>query len=613
MTAMIKYLIISLFLITTAAATAQGVRVSDTVKIPAGYKAAFNRELNHDLIDKEQKLILASDGNDDGLFTPSTDNDINFLLTKSLIKKVDALQYLIETDSLFEHRIKVKYLRGLEYVLRYFRETWKPVSKFKVNPVNLLPIITAYEDCMNRTRIEENPIDDILNQLSYDGGLNVMAATIFDKNPGLARAKQNLVLKYCLLNPDRILYILKDNPNMPFADSLIRTLDKKKFARELYDFAQGSNSISYVLRNIVDDTFIRTIVKMARSKSGQQYFSFLDNILSGKLTFEEIDSVKGDSLLYFRLLIKTQTEYVARTLNFDTAFEYQALRGRVKTKAESFVNIINGLHTETAEVRFKCIQPLTAEELYYLAVSTEGAMYTSSFVKGVYPLMMSKINNKGDSLLKVLYLDKYRKFIKMAAGFNMLSNFLSTFPPKKTPDEESVAEKLMRAFVGKLELGNDLEDGVDVADSYASVVETIKPIADEMLKNILDNYQRNEKDGNKRGMAIYKILTQLFLSADSANNIDLTKELGIPPVYKVPFKALANDSGRVVIQVFMYGDKDGMGVFPSIVGLFNNANWKTDRTNPQWVTISSLKGNPVSIYLNKPLPEEKNEIGRAHV
>ena len=100
MTAMIKYLIISLFLITTAAATAQGVRVSDTVKIPAGYKAAFNRELNHDLIDKEQKLILASDGNDDGLFTPSTDNDINFLLTKSLIKKVDALQYLIETGLL---------------------------------------------------------------------------------------------------------------------------------------------------------------------------------------------------------------------------------------------------------------------------------------------------------------------------------------------------------------------------------------------------------------------------------------------------------------------------------------------------------------------------------
>lgn len=86
MTAMIKYLIISLFLFATAAVTAQGVRVTDTVKIPAGYKAAFNRELNHDLIDKEQKLILASDGIDDAMFNPSTDNDINFTY-KSIDKK----------------------------------------------------------------------------------------------------------------------------------------------------------------------------------------------------------------------------------------------------------------------------------------------------------------------------------------------------------------------------------------------------------------------------------------------------------------------------------------------------------------------------------------------
>jgi hypothetical protein len=225
--------------------------------------------------------------------------------------------------------------------------------------------------------------------------------------------------------------------------------------------------------------------------------------------------------------------------------------------------------------------------------------------------MMKKIGYKGDSLLKVLHFDKYRKFIKMAAGFNMLSDFLGSFPPKQAEDSESDAEVLMKAFVGRLEQGNGLEDGVDVADSYASLVETIKPLAAEMLKNIQDNYQRNQQSGNKRGIAIYKILNNLFLSADSTNKIDLTKELGVPPVYSVPFTALANDSGRVVIQVFMYGDKDGMGVFPSIVGLFNNVNWKTDRSHPQWVTISSVKGNPVSIYLNKPLPEEKNEDAKA--
>ena len=308
---------------------------------------------------------------------------------------------------------------------------------------------------------------------------------------------------------------------------------------------------------------------MAKSKSGQQYFCFLDNIVNEKMTFAQIDSVKNDSLLYYKLLVKTQMDYVERALNKDTAFEFKALTSRLEQKAtENFVNIINGLHTVSdPAVRFKIIQPLGAEELYYLAVSADGAIYTSSFVKGVYPLMMKKINNKGDSLLASLHFDKYRKFIKMAAGYNMLSNFLSTFPSKINPEDESDAEKLMKAFVGKLEQGSGLEDGVDVADSYASIVETIKPLANEMLKNIQANYQRNLSANNKRGTAIYNILNKLFLSADTTNKIDLTKELGIPPVYEVPFNALANDSGRVVIQVFIYGDKDGIGVFPGILGL----------------------------------------------
>jgi hypothetical protein len=324
---------------------------------------------------------------------------------------------------------------------------------------------------------------------------------------------------------------------------------------------------------------------------------------------EEVDAAKDDSTLYYKLLVKTQIDYYGRYLLKDTALEYKGLRARLERKAmENFVNVINGLHNENAELRFRSIQPLSAEELYYLAVSADGAIYTSSFVKGIYPLMMKKINYKSDSLLISLHFDKYRRFIKMAAGFNMLSDFLSRFPQKTNPDDESDAEKLMKAFVGKLEQGDGLEDGVNVADSYASIVETIKPLADEMVSNIEANYQRNLKTGNERGIAIYKILKTLFLSADSSTHIDLTKELGIPPVYEVPFKSLASDStGRAVVQVFIYGDKDGIGVFPGIVNLFNNSGWKTDRSNPQWVAIHSVKGAPVSIYLNKPLPEEKDE------
>src|SRR5205085_4309242 len=137
-----------------------------------------------------------------------------------------------------------------------------------------------------------------------------------------------------------------------------------------------------------------------------------------------------------------------------------------------------GLHeVPNLAIRFKILQPLTAEELYYLAVYTDGIIYTSSFVSGVYPLMMSRCNQRADSLLMRLNFDKYRKFIKMCAAYNTLGHFLSSFP---NGDD---AKKLMQAFVSNLEKSKGLEDGVDVADSYASVAETNKNVADEMLVN----------------------------------------------------------------------------------------------------------------------------------
>ncbi len=54
-----------------------------------------------------------------------------------------------------------------------------------------------------------------------------------------------------------------------------------------------------------------------------------------------------------------------------------------------------------------------------------------------------------------------------------------------------------------------------------------------------------------------------------------------------------------------------MGVFPGLISMFNNANWKIDGSNKQWVTIHSAKGKPVSLYMNRPLPEEKNEDAKA--
>ena len=566
----------------------------------------IGRQQFHDEVNKEQKNILKSDGKDDKLFIISSNEEVNFLVTQAATVKINWLQYTLEKDSSIKDQKKVRYLRGITYMLRYLQREWNTKM---FSPINLPAIITAYEYCVELDK-KQLSILGYITKLDYATAAPLVRSNGFDDNPDIKISREELIRKYCILNPEKTFATLRDNPDMPFADSLVRIMGRK-YPKQLYDFAQANNKLGYIIRNITDDNFIKAVTRMAKSKDGQQYFCFLDNIVSGKLTYEQIDVAKNDSVLYYKLLVQTQMNYVERAMNKDTAFEYKALTARLEKKAkEDFVNTINGLHNENAEVRFRSIQSLTAEELYYLAVSSDGSIYTSSFVKGVYPLMMKKINNRSDSLLVSLHFDKYRKFIKMAAGYNTLSNFLSSFPPKTNLTDESDAEKLMKAFVGKLELGNGLEDGVDVADSYASIAETIKPLANEMLKNVLANYQRNLLANDKRGIAIYKILNNLFLSADTTNRIDLTKELGIPPVYEMPYKSLINDSGRVIMQVFFYGDKDGQGIFKGFVNMFSNANWRITAT-AKWVAINSIKGKPVTIFANKALPEEGGEDEKA--
>jgi len=562
-------------------------------------KPPKNRELFHDFVDKQQKEILKSDGKADDQFRPSSDEEVNFYLTRTVTTTVDWVQYRIEKDTVLGSQAKIKYLRGLENVLKYFNNNWR---RGNVNPARLPVIIDEYENCM-RSDIANLPIDTIISHLPYDVGLNLLAAGIFDKNTAYQNCQYILLRKFCTLHPDQVFLKLRENTEVPFLDSLIIQAGYRD-PGQLYDFAAANNRLAVAIRK-VNDPLVSAVSKMALSNSGRWYFPFLDEIMNHKMTIGDVDAVRDDSVGYFRLLVRTHLDYVQRALNKDTAFGYKELEERIKTKAtDIFVNTINSLHeVDNLAVRFKIIQPLTAEELYYLAVTTDGIIYTSSFVKGVYPLMMERINQRGDSLLMNVKFDKYRKFIKMCAGYNTLSNFLNTFQKPKNADEESDAEKLMRAFVGKLEESNGLEDGVDVADSYASIVETIKPLADKMLLNIKANYQRNVTSNNKRGIVMYNLLDKLFLSADTNNHIDLSKEFGIPPVYGVPFRALANDTGRVVMQVFFYGDKDGLGIFQGFKRMFDPKLWKITTTQ-NWITINSTKGKPVSIYANLPLPEE---------
>ena len=343
---------------------------------------------------------------------------------------------------------------------------------------------------------------------------------------------------------------------------------------------------------------------MARgSKSGLMYFPFLDNIMAGKMGLSDIDQVKTDDVKYYKLLVQTRLDYVKRAMDGEQIIAMKDLDTMLKVKAnDPFVRTINELHEKPDAVRFAILEQLNAQELYYLAIQGESEIYTSSFVKGVFPRMMQKYGNRGDSLLASVGFDHFKKFIKMCAGYNTLSDFLGSVPDKDR------AQLLMTAFVNNLEKSKSLEDGVDVADSYASIYETMKPVADEMLNNVKLNLDRNIQQNNKRGTVIYNLLYKLFLSVDSTKNIDLTQEFGIPPVYNINYQSLVDDSAhKVVMQVFFYGDEDGKMNFNGFLQQLPASSWKKIEDTKYWVAFASTKGQPVVIYANKWFDDKKDE------
>jgi hypothetical protein len=565
-------------------------------------KPPLSRQLRHDYVDQAQRNALRADGKADNEFYAGNNDEVNYQVTQTLTKRVDNLQCLIETDTLTKEQKKISYLKGLQLILQNFTNAYRSRQML---PSHLPAIFDAYQAAMSLDEQGES-IVPLVQRSSYEVGNFLLASQAFDGNPGRNEAKMTVLSKYLMLHPERIFATLKENTNLPNRDSLI-LLAAYRNPSQLYDYAAANNDLSYFIRRM-DDTLVRTVSRMATSGgAGQLQLPFLDNILKGKISLEQVNAVKDDPVKYYKLLVKTRIDYINRQVqDKDTVMGMKAVTEMLQRKAMNpFINTINGLHEEPDAKRFKILQDLSATELYYLIVIGGEELYTSSYVRGVFPLMMQKVANRGDSLLMIVSFDRFKKFIKMAAGYNTLSQFLASFPNKGN------AEALMTEFVNGLEKTQTLEDGVDVADSYASIVQNNKDLAARMLSNVQANLERQRSRNNQRGIVLYNLLDKLFRSADTTSRIDLSKEFGVPPVYSVDYASLLADTNRIFVQAFFYGDKDGVNNYNIQVRELARGGWKKIEDTKQWVAYASTSGKPVTLYFNKPLDEESGELERA--
>ena len=577
---------------------------NDTTNIPV------SRQIFHDRVIAEQKRVDKVDGRVDGLVKVSGNPDINLQVTDALIRKVNVLRNNIENNNdLPTNNDKVRYLRYLENLLQKFITSWK---EHTINPSLAPELVTNFHEIM-LANIKGADMSSLVEKAPYEIGL--INSSIFEENPGYKHSKIILFRKFCVLNPDKILANIGPYVDEPFADTLVIDAFNNS-PSQLYSYAQSTHSSQGKLIRRIDDPRIKAVVKLSTQNRALFYFPFLDDLITGKQTIEDISKVVGasdreyDSVGYYSLLVKTEINYYGRLVKGDTPVAMLGANGLVdvlKARAiQHFIEPINGLHENpNPAVRFRAIQPLSAQELYYMMVLGENDIYTSSY-KYSFDRMIQKMGPTphGDSLLISLNFDRFKKFIKMAAGYNKLSDFLKTMPAN--------SEKLMQAFVSRLETSGTLEDAVDVADSYGSIASL--ELQQSMLQNVIWNEQRCLKENNERGQKIYSLLKTIFLSADAKNGIDLSKEIGIPPIYTMDYNYLADDSGQIIEQVFFYGDKDGKQSYASYLTSFPSSDWSITRKK-EWIEIKSIRGKPIMIYANLPLDNEtyKDSIAQHHL
>lgn len=550
------------------------------------------RQTFHDKIDKSQQKIIGLNCKKDSIFRITNNVDVNLYITYFLKNKIDSLQYFIETNNNIIEADKYKWLRGINDMLEEYISQYK---KKEIEPLHLYYLLNNYQSAM-LLQMEGKAITPTIEASPLDVGTILLTNFAFAGNSGIDESKLILVYKLCKKNPENTLKILSKYPNLQGADSLII-----EFAylnpQELYDYAASNSDLGKRIRNI-KEPMVSAVAQMATVNEGRFLFPFLDEIMAKKITVNDIVKTINDADAYFRLLVKTQGSYELQKQQGKTPFSMDALTEKIKAKAiENYITPINALHDESnAAIRFEKIKNLTPQELYFITVMGEEELYTSSFINGVYPKMIEEIGKaKTDTLLKLVHYGYYRKFLKMCASFNMLEDFLAKM-------DRGVAENLLKNFASNLDEYTSLEEAVDVADSYGSIKDSsIKKIISNEVKLNLKIHTENV---NKKGTVIYGLLNQIFLSFDSSAKTDVAGLFKIPTINFLSNTKLKDEKGRINVQQFFYGDKDGKEYFNDFVNTFRGFGWRViNKAN--WVEVIGNGNTPIIIYANKPLSEDE--------
>lgn len=525
------------------------------------------------------------------LHTVSIDSAIIDPLARSLESEIKSIHKYILTAGALTSVEKQKAVQSLIY---FIVELNKNVLNQKLEVYDLPATVRSYRS-MLQAIMYNKPTADFL-EVAGPRRSQVLANAFRDYRQS-PLIEDVAIYKRVAASPEFILSFLETKPGYRFTDSLLYVAAVNDPVKFISYLNRPANTLQQRIRN-TENIYLQQIIFLSEERNATELLPFVVQLAEERITVDSILKTRLDVVQYFQLLVNTMKE--SGTANEPSFIFGQLLRNGLREKSLYFYgNYINEQHNASDAVRFAPVKGLRPEDIYYIITSAGEELYTSSYL-GLYKRLMEHFpDQSADSLFKIVNYDNFRVFMRMAANYNVLPDFLSRM------SHESTAALLSRFISGiESETATGLEKAMDIADSFTGLgnaADIIAIIGDELDKNLA----RCKKEQQYFGIRLYSILLQVFDLVKQSDNLNrLWSTLGNYETLKQ--RSLQNKNGEIIELVLFYGDDDGIASFNNFQKLFTDVNkWEVSKTD-SWITVRSKTEQPIVIYANLPL-EDKDE------
>jgi hypothetical protein len=538
------------------------------------------------MVDAEQKLFR------DFLTMASISATTRKDLQKFAVNDVNSIQNNLQFLATASRDKRIKGIRSLSYFMKELRQQLK---EKKLNQPDISLIIKKYKQTLTDllSKKTDDPIENNFRDLDWRGCQ--LLANVFWEFEEAKQMTDMSAYKRVVETPEYIFSFLETKPGFYYTDLLIVFM-AKNYPEQLLSYVQkNNNSLTNAIRNN-KNVYSQQLVSFSSNSLATELAPFTEQIANNELLVDDILEKRKKVNDYFQLLVNTVMNNNLKAEQGDVPEFQKALFNALSEKALDFyVKKLNDLHSSPDAVRFQSVESLRPQDLYYIIVSSDEEMYTSTYL-GLYKRLIGHYKNQSaDSILSLVHNDKFRKFMRIAATYNTLTDFLHLMSTERS-------RSLIHAFISDIENSDEDEavaNATDVADAFITLSK------DTLFNNyvnqeLADGLKKSKRNDHYQSQRLYSILQRVYdLATDdqAANSLSANYK-------RLSFSSLKDKKGIISELVLFYGDEDGKSSYNSFMNLFKDKSQWDVSTNDSWVTISSLQGQPIKIYANLPLTTE---------